>query len=105
MVVDLNSDRKSKEKGHLMTKYKYSTCLLTVSALALFIPSVGQASIISVKDISAKKISNTSFQHTAKATQNYTKVANVCFITDSNDCRDDLFSKDDLGEEPGGSNP
>ena len=88
-----------------MIKYKYRASLLFVFMSVLFTPTVGQADIVSVKDIRIEKISTKVFLQTTKTEQNHIKVANVCFITDSNDCRDDLFSKDDLGEEPGGSNP
>ena len=97
--------KKIRWKGCFMIKYKYRASLLFVFMSVLFTPTVGQADIVSVKDIRIEKISTKFFLQTTKTEQNHIKVANVCFITDSNDCRDDLFSKDDLGEEPGGSNP
>ena len=88
-----------------MRKYQHSACLFFISAIALCVPEIVHASIFSIQNLATKQISNESIHQAANTSNNYVKVANVCFITDSNDCRDNIFSANDLEKEPDGTTP
>ena len=88
-----------------MRKYQHSACLFFISAIALCVPEIVHASIFSIQNLATKQISNESMHQAANTSNDYVKVANVCFITDSNDCRDNIFSANDLEKEPDGTTP
>ena len=88
-----------------MRKYQHSACLFFISAIALCVPEIVHASIFSIQNLATKQISNESIHQAANTSNDYVKVANVCFITDSNDCRDNIFSANDLEKEPDGTTP